>query len=215
MKQLTSTARKIDLVFRILIVALAIVTAAALAGLVFVGAGMIFHLPIEDVPKLDQSFAYGLFTFYTEFDCLAFSDLFPSMALVLVAAIAMLVPTWLAMKTIRDILKPMTEGQPFHRAVSQNLSKLAWLSLITGALYQLLQAAKMLLGKVLYGVDLRLFGQTVFVQLAPDFERFRDLNLRATPSFNLSFLVLTAVLFLLAYVFRYGEELQTLSDETV
>jgi hypothetical protein len=34
-------------------------------------------------------------------------------------------------------------------------------------------------------------------------------------SFDPSFLIIPAVFFLLAYVFKYGEQLQTLSDETL
>ncbi len=216
MNKLTSTARKIDIVFKIFNVALVVSMVAVLAGLAFTGAGMIFHLPVEDVPKLDQSFSTGAFTFYTEFEVMSFDALFPWMGLVLAAALAMLIPAWMAVQTIRGILKPMTGGQPFHSAVSRNLKRLAWLTLITGGMYQLLQEAKLLLSKVLFGIEWRLFGQTVFAQINPEFKRFADnIHLQATPAFDLGFLVLAAVIFLLAYVFNYGEQLQTLSDETL
>lgn len=201
MEKLSSTARMIDVVFRILSIALTVIIAVNLIGLCFLVVGMVFDLPLEETPQLDSGYYIGPFTFRVtgKMDICDFGGLFPYMALPLAAAIAMLISMKIAVKTVRDILKPMTEGQPFHRAVSKNITRLAWLTLIIGVLYQLMQVATQLLSTVL---------SAVYVSRV-------NLHVQVEPHFDLGFLALTVLLFLLAYIFRYGEELQTLSDETL
>lgn len=108
----------------------------------------------------------------------------------------------LFIRVIRDVIEPMKEGKPFEAAVSDKLRKLSWVTLIGGGV---LSVAKMAGEIIVYHVyDLG----TVFLN---------ENIISCTPEFNLdmSFAVVFAVLYLLSYVFRYGEELQKQSDETL
>ena len=96
----------------------------------------------------------------------------------------------------------MREGKPFDSAVSGNLRTLSWIALIGGAVCALLESiAEVAVYKIhdfhsLFLND-RITGCTV--NIMPD----------------TGFVLLFAVLFLLSCVFRYGEELQQQSDETL
>ena len=93
----------------------------------------------------------------------------------------------------RRILRPMKEGQPFAESISADMRRLGWLVLIAGGVLSVIG----------------LFGQQRIV-VASD-ETFA-MN---THQIDLTFLVVSAILFLFSYIFRYGEELQRLSDETL
>ena len=103
---------------------------------------------------------------------------------------------------IQDILTPMTQGQPFHNAVSRSLRKLSFITLIAGALIELggMALSALRLGSIrldaLFNPEL-VAGYTVEHVM------------------NMNFILLFAALYLMSHVFRYGEELQQLSDETL
>ena len=115
---------------------------------------------------------------------------------------ALLVFFRIFIRVIRDVITPMKEGRPFEAAISDKLRRLSWITLIGGGV---LSFAKMVGEIVLCRVyDL----ETVFLN---------EQIISCTPEINLdmSFAVVFAVLYLLSYVFRYGEELQKQSDETL
>ena len=103
---------------------------------------------------------------------------------------------------LHGILAPMAEAQPFHSAASNHLKKLAWLSLVGGLAASALSTLATFLEIRMYRLD-ELF--------APGLVR----GYTVTNVIDMSFLLIPALLFLLSYVFRYGEELQKLSDETL
>ena len=90
----------------------------------------------------------------------------------------------------RLILQPMKQGKPFAESISKNLRRLGLIVLIAGGALSLAN----FIGQVYY-VSSKLAVRTC--QL--------DLNV----------LIVAAILFLCSYIFRYGEELQRLSDETL
>lgn len=105
-------------------------------------------------------------------------------------------------RIIRDVLRPMIEGKPFESTVSDKLRKLSWIALIGGGV---LSAVKMIGEIALYNVyDLG----AVFLN---------DKIVACSAEFNLdmTFIVVFGVLYLLSYIFKYGEELQQQSDETL
>lgn len=203
MKNLTSAARKIDIVFKIVDILLKVAFVTCLVCVGIVVAAVLFDLPDEMVGKVDQLLKFGPLTFHVaegyvpEFD----STLFQNALMCALAAVICFV-THLGAKTVRAILAPMKEGQPFHSVVSENLRKLGWLGLII-----------CLMGQVLEAVSLLTVAATMKLEtlLVSDKVTHVDINI----GFDLGVLIIPAVIFLLAYVFRYGEELQKLSDETV
>ena len=103
---------------------------------------------------------------------------------------------------LHKILAPMAEARPFDGSVSANLKKLAWLSLVAVIVY-------LLLGGVAAMLELRMYD--INQLFAPDLVKSVTLE----DSANLSLLLIPAAVFLLSHVFRYGEELQRQSDETL
>lgn len=108
----------------------------------------------------------------------------------------------MCLRTIQDILKPMSEGKPFDKSVSSSLRKLSFITLIAGGI---IEAGKTVLSAfMLHSINLdALFNPELVAGYTVDF--VLDGNM----------IVLFAVLYLMSHVFRYGEELQQLSDETL
>lgn len=104
--------------------------------------------------------------------------------------------------SIRGILELMIEGTPFHEHIVYYLKKLGWLTVASGIIG--IVAGFVLQGNLLQQYDLG----TLFLS---------DKITKVTTSYSadLSFIIYALVLFLLAQVFQYGLELQTLSDETL
>jgi len=96
----------------------------------------------------------------------------------------------------------MAKGEPFAGLVSGKLKQLAALSLVLG----------------LAAEGLKMVGQAVTANMM-DLQSLLMSEKIAGVSLNyemdLTFLLVFALLRLLSYVFRYGEELQQLSDETL
>jgi hypothetical protein len=96
----------------------------------------------------------------------------------------------------------MKEGRPFEVGVSKILRKLAWVTLIGGAVSE---AATIIASHV----EVRAFDfPALFNSSAVTGYTFNR-------TFDFSFIVGAVILFLLSYIFRYGEQLQRDSDETL
>ncbi len=108
----------------------------------------------------------------------------------------------LTIRCIRRILAPMKEGLPFAREVAENFRKLGWLAIAGGVLDLILELA--LDGAVLRAYDM---GE-LFLS-----EKITAVNISYTLDFT--FVLLALILFGFSYIFRYGQELQQLSDETL
>ena len=98
---------------------------------------------------------------------------------------------------VRNILKPMKTGQPFSGIVTRNLKYLGWLVLGYACL------------DVLYEFP----GKAWLARMAIDGSV--DSTVSVSHQANLNLFIVAALLFLFSYIFRYGEELQRLSDETL
>ena len=106
---------------------------------------------------------------------------------------------------LRDVtllLAPIADGRPFESGVSTRLRKLAILTLIGGAAIQLLQSLGDLLLTNAYHLT-ELFKEGMVQDVSVNFQ------------FNFAFFFVAMFIGLLSFVFRYGEELQRESDETL
>ena len=103
---------------------------------------------------------------------------------------------------IREILQPMKEEKPFDCIVSTNLKRLARLSINLGILANIIILADQMI--------------TVFVYDLPGLLMSEKIT-HVTGMFqvDLSFLIYWAIFTLLSFVFRHGEQLQQLDDETL
>lgn len=103
---------------------------------------------------------------------------------------------------LKRIFNPMSRGLPFQSSVSKAMTRLAWAVLVYGiasvllefglytVMYQTLDLGHLLLNDIVEAVNLKIVA-------------------------NGDFVVWSVILFLLSHVFRYGEQLQQLSDETL
>ena len=203
MNNLTTTAKKLDAFFRILYIAVEILLVGALVGLAIIAATFLFKLNPDMVGTGYENIDVG----FLELEIAP--DYAPSKQLVLVEVAIQLGMSFLcalfgriSIQRIREMLQPMTQGEPFHSIVSQNLKKLSSLSIVLGIGLNLLQ----LVDQIMLVFTLDLPGLLLSEKIAHVTFNF---------SFDLTFLAIFALLRLLSYIFRYGEELQQLSDETL
>ena len=203
MNNLSNTAKKLDKIFEIAHIVLGALAIACIVGVALIAVAYLL--------KLDPAM---IGTGYENFD-IGFLELTvaqgyaPDKWLVLLqAAISLLVGCRLMYEGrrgvgyIREILNPMKEEKPFDTIVSTNLKKLARLSITIGILYNIIILSEQLMTVFVYGLPGLLLSEKI-------------VHVDGMFTLDLAFLVYWAILLLLSYVFRYGEELQQLSDETL
>lgn len=120
---------------------------------------------------------------------------------VLFLAIYLMMISYMA-KIVRKILEPVKEARPFDMQVYKNMKKLGIWVLIQGVVWEITKAV----------IEVMTIG-TYNIPALFDSEKIAGYSLEF--SFNPTFLITAAVIFLLSYIFKYGAVLQTLSDETI
>ena len=203
MNNLTNTARKLDKVLEI-----AHIVFGALAIACIVGVALI---AVAYVLKLDPGM---IGTGYENFD-IGFLELTVAESyapdkwmILLQAAITLAVSCRLMYDArrgvgyIREILNPMKEEKPFDTIVSTNLKKLAKLSINLGILGNIIILSEQIMSVFVYDLPGLLISEKI-TQVGGMF------------NVDLTFLIYWAILTLLSFVFRHGEQLQKLSDETL
>lgn len=203
MNKLISTAKKLDTFFKVMQIILTIIMITLIVCSVIGTAGIIFDLPPDMV---GTGFDTMELSFFEIKIAQGYTPDFHSILMIFIVAmifgIGSIVIFKFGVKYIRDILKPMSEGQPFNSIVSLNMKKLSILTMIYGILDNCIGILERLACSYGYNIEKLLENEKVI-----------DVNIDY--SFDLSFLIVTALFFLLSYVFKYGEELQQLSDETL
>ncbi len=109
---------------------------------------------------------------------------------------------WYGLKVFRDILAPMKEGRPFITGISKHIRKLAWIVFAGGAFGYIHTTVAQLFEDQICNIR-QLLADGVIV------------DIQTTNSSSWLFLCSFLLLLLLSYVFRYGEQLQKESDETL
>ena len=203
MNNLTNTAKKLDKVFEIVHIVFGALAIASIVGVALIAVAYVLKLDPEFIGTGYASFDIG----FLELEIAeAYS---PNKWLVLCqAAITLLVSCRLfydgrrGVGYIREILKPMIEEKPFDSIVSTNLNKLAKLSIIIGILFNIIILAEQIMTVFVYNLPGLLVSEKIT-------------HVTGMFKIDLTFLIYWAILMLLSYVFRYGESLQQLSDETL
>ena len=203
MNNLTNTAKKLDKVFEIAHIVFGALAIASIVGVVLIAVAYIF--------KMDPTF---IGTNYEKFDVgyleLEIAPAFaPSKWLILgQAALTLLVSCRLfydgrrGIGYVREILKPMIEEKPFDSIVSTNLKKLAKLAIVIGILVNIIILSEQIMTVFVYDLPGLLISEKIT-------------HVTGMFKIDLTFLIYWAILMLLSYVFRHGEILQQLSDETL
>ena len=107
-----------------------------------------------------------------------------------------------AVQTIESICTITMNHTPFDVRVSNHIKNLAKYILVGGIVFNILEVCRVMYFKQIINFDL-LFNSKYVTQIKFDIR------------FELSFLIFVALIYLLSYIFRYGQELQQLSDETL
>lgn len=117
-------------------------------------------------------------------------------------ACATLVFVCFVLRILQRILEPMSQGQPFQENVSEDIKKLAWICLIGGCVMEFVK---------IVSIALSLGQQDLMVYFNPELVAKVELEY----SFDTWFIWGFALLMLLSHVFRYGQQLQQLENETL
>ena len=203
MDKLIRTASILDTIFKIAEILFKIAIVICAVCICIIAAGELFDLPDEMIGYVDQKLSFGPLTFHVAEAYTPALDgaLIQGAVMCVLGAAACLVGS-LCVRTIRAILAPMKEGKPFASEIGKNIRKLGWLSLVMCFTVQALEAISLFTMAAVQRIDQLFIGDKIT-------------KVEVVPSFDLSVLIIPAVFFLLAYIFRYGEQLQTLSDETL
>lgn len=203
MNNLPNTAKKLDKVLEITHIVLGALAIACIVGVALIAAAYILKLDPATIGTGYENFDIG-FLELTVAEAYA-----PDKWMVLLqAAITLLVSCRLfcegrnGVGYVRQILQPMAEERPFDSVVSTNLQKLAKLSIRLGILYNIIILSEQIIAVFVYDLPSLLISEKIT-------------HISGMFSVDLSFVIYWAILLLLSYVFRYGEQLQQLSDETL
>ena len=203
MNNLSNTAKKLDKVLEIVHIVFGALAIACIVGVALIAAAYILKWDPSTIGTGYENFDIG-FLELTVAEAYA-----PDKWLVLLqAAITLAVSCRLLYDSrrgvgyIREILHPMTEEKPFDTIVSTNLKKLARLSINLGILYNIILLSEQIITVFVYDLPGLLISEKIS-------------HVGGVFQVDLTFVVYWAVLLLLSYIFRYGEELQQLSDETL
>lgn len=116
--------------------------------------------------------------------------------------VALLAILWIGFRYVRKIMVPMMEGNPFDRSISDYLKKLSFLTLVYGIIGNM--GAAMIISMKMNHYQLqRLVDGKNILAIIPEYR------------LELGFLIVFFVFLLASYIFKYGAELQQLSDETL
>lgn len=198
MKKMSTTAKVLNVfakIFMILSVVGGVILAVAAVAMIFVEPEL-FRESTTDIFLGNVSFKLS-----PEVSLNAETIKWHALGVLVFGMIVMFLGAYYA-KTIRKALKPVAEQKPFDEAVYRNIRKLGILTIVFGAVMQILKAAVDIAMVVCYDLE-KIFISENVTAMEFDFE------------FDGSFIIVAIVLFMLSGVFKYGAELQTQSDETL
>ena len=138
-------------------------------------------------------------------DATAFLDhsrVIPGIVISLIASILICAILWYGLKVLREVLVPMKDGRPFDQGISAKIRKLAWITLLGGGIAEVVRAVGSAFEVLSYDIP-SLFNMANVANVGLNY------------SISLWFVIVALLLFFLSYVFRYGEQLQRESDETL
>ncbi len=197
MEKLKKIAKNLDKLFQVLF------------WVLVVGASLVAVIIVIAMFMGSDSVLYKAFLSNVDFGNIQITptlEYCPKTNATLICRLIMLVVTpvsfGLGIVILRRILKPMTEARPFDGGISKNIRNLGILTLISGFVLSIIKTVCVFVDFGAFHVK-ELFNAEKVSQVVIQYR------------VDLTFVVVAVVLFLLSLVFRYGEELQQLSDETL
>jgi len=203
MNNLSGTAKKLDKIFEIVHIVLGALAIACVVGVALIAIAYILKWDPEMIGTNYENFDIG-FLELTVAERYAPDKwlILLQAAITLAASCRLFYDGRRGVGYIREILHPMKEEKPFDAIVSTNLKKLAKLSINLGIFYNIIILSEQIMTVFVYDLP----GLLISEKIA---------HVGGMFTVDLTFVIYWAILTLLSYVFRYGEELQQLSDETL
>lgn len=203
MNNLSATAKKLDKVFEIFGIVLFAVSIACIVFLALIALAYVLKWDPAMIGTNYESFDIGFLELtvapaYAPGKWLVLLQA----AITLAAALRLCYDGRKGVGYIREILQPMKEEKPFADIVSTNLTKLARLSINLGILANVIILSEQIMAVFVYDLPSLLISEKI-THVAGMFQ------------VDLTFLIYWAILTLLSFVFRHGEQLQQLDDETL
>lgn len=125
-----------------------------------------------------------------------------SIIVMLVSALITCAVAWYCLKKLREIMVPMKDGRPFEAGVGSQIRRLAFTVLIGGGIAEVCRTVANAFEVKAYDLS-KLFNPDIVKGISFDYD------------ISLWFVVVALVLLFVSYIFRYGEDLQRESDETL
>lgn len=194
MEKLTKTARVIDIFAKILFIFCIVAICMLIVANIFTVVAV--SLPVDDLPKgLSMVFNLNDSSFVV-FENGQLMITKQQLAIYIISAslteAILVVIMMIGIKLVRRIMIPMKEGRPFEEGISDTIKKFGHFVL----------AATVIGGFIHFLLD------TVFIAIGAEPEPL-------PVSISVEGIFAALVIYLISYIFRYGEELQKQADETL
>ncbi len=199
-ERLISTAKKLDKILKVVQIVNCVGGVFVICGVLFLNIAYLVNP--ENVNSADIiKFSTGEFSLELVNTAERGLDL-PYGWMNCVWTVILLAILWIGFCYVRKIMVPMMEGNPFDRSISDYLKKLSFLTLIYGIVGNIGSAITTFMKMNHYQLERLVDGKQI-LSITPEYQ------------LELGFLVVFFVFLLASYIFRYGAELQQLSDETL
>ncbi len=194
MEKLTKTARIVDVFAKILFIFCIVAICMLIAANIFMAVAV--SLPIDDLPKglsmvfnLDDSEFVVFENGQMMVTKLQFALYVLSVSITEAIEVAILM---IGIKLVRRIMVPMKEGRPFEEGISETVKKFG----------------HFVLAATVIGAFVHFLLDTVFIAIGAE-------SVPLPISISIEGIFAAIVIYLISYIFRYGEELQKQADETL
>lgn len=194
MEKLTKTARVLDVLAKILFIFCIVAICMLIAANIFMAVAV--SLPIDDLPK-GLSMVFDLddsdFVVFENGQLMVTKQQFAIYILTMSLTVATsAVILMIGAKLVRRILSPMKEGRPFEEGISDIIKKFG----------------HFVLAGTVIDAFIHFLLDTVFIAMGVESEPL-------PVSISVERIFAAMVIYLISYIFRYGEELQKQADETL
>lgn len=196
MEKIIKTSNMIKIILKILFWISAVVSVVSLAAI------LITLFATSDATKVDNlSITLGSYSLLLnqEYSLQQFT---PLLCVTLANVFIFGILSCYTIKTLQSVFEPMSQGKPFSTTISSALKKLSYIVLLMGIIGIILQAATNYLFFNAFDIP-SLFSK----------ERVISCSISLVSDGN--FIIWFVILRLISHIFKYGETLQQLSDETL
>lgn len=196
MEKITKTSNIIKTILKILFWISAVVSVVSLVAI------LIALFANGDATKVDNlSITLGSYSLLLNQEY-SLQQLTPLLCITLANVFILGILSCYTIKTLQSVFEPMSQGKPFSTTISSALKKLSYVVLLMGIIGIILQTA----------TNYMFFNAFDIPTL---FSKDRVISCSISIVSNGNFIIWFVILRLISHIFKYGETLQQLSDETL